>query len=116
MPGSDRYVGLESGPAPSQSGSDLEAARDVLLGDEDSLTYVPTRAMSEQAADLAVAFLADTPVDGGQDVDGVESWLYQDQDVTVDDLTSVLVAQGVITLDELCDGATEKRCVRLGLK
>lgn len=116
VPGSDRYVGLESGPAPSQSGSDLEAARDVLLGDEDSLTYVPTRAMSEQAADLAVAFLADTPVDGGQDLDGVESWLYQDQDVTVDDLTSVLVAQGVITLDELCDGATEKRCVRLGLK
>ena len=52
----------------------------------------------------------------GQDVDGVESWLYQDQDVTIDTLTSVLVGQGVLTLDELCSGATHKRCARLGLR
>ena len=63
VPGSDRFVGLEGGEAPSQAGSDLEAARDVLLGDEESMTYVPTRAMSEQAADVAVAFLADTTVE-----------------------------------------------------
>ena len=50
-----------------------------------------------------------------QDVDGVESWLYRDQEVTVDTLTSVLVSQGVITLDELCTGSTEKRCTRMGL-
>jgi ABC-type xylose transport system substrate-binding protein len=116
VPGSDRFVGLEGGQVPTRSGSDLDAARAVLLGDEDTLTYVPTRAMSEQAADLAVAFIADTPVDDGQEVAGVESWLFQGQDVTIDDLTSVLVAQGVITLDELCGGATEKRCVRLGLR
>ena len=80
------------------------------------MTYVPTRAMSEQAADAAVAFLADAPLEDGEEVDGVDSWLYQDQDVTVDTLTSVLVAQGVLTLDDLCSGATEKRCARLGLR
>jgi ABC-type xylose transport system substrate-binding protein len=116
VPGSDRFVGLEGGAAASRAQSDLEAAREVVLGDEESMTYVPTRAMTEQAADVAVAFLADEPAEGGEEVDGVESWLFQDQDVTIDTLTSVLVGQGVITLEDLCSGATEKRCARLGLR
>src|SRR5918993_499683 len=115
VPGSDRYVGLAGGDV-GQQGSDLEAARDVLMGEEPSMTYVPTRAMSEQAADVALAYLADEPVSDGEDVDGVESWLYDDQEVTVDTLTSVLVAQGAVSLDDLCSGATEKRCARLGLR
>src|SRR5918993_79006 len=48
--------------------------------------------------------------------DRVESWLYDDQEVTVDTLTSVLVAHGAVSLDDLCSGATEKRCARLGLR
>lgn len=116
VPGSGRFVGLEGGEVPRQSGSDLEAARDVLLGDEKSMTFVPTLAMSEQAADVAVAYLAETPAEGGEEVDGVESWLFRDQDVTIDTLTSVLVAQHVVTLDDLCDGDTAKRCARLGLR
>ncbi len=116
VPGSDRFVGLEGGAVLTQEGSDLQAARDVLLGDEKSMTYVPTRAMSERAADVAVALIADTPVTDSQEVDGVESWLYEGQDVTIDELTSVLVGQGVVTLDELCSGSTEKRCTRLGLR
>ena len=116
VPGSDRFVGLEGGTVPRQSGSDLEAARDVLLGDEKSMTYVPTRAMSEQAADVAVAFLAEIPAEGGEEVDGVDSWLFRDQDVTIDTLTSVLVGQRVLTLDDLCAGDTAKRCARLGLR
>lgn len=116
VPGSDRFVGLEGGDVPTQSTDDLQAARDVLLGDEESMTYVPTRAMSEQAADVAVALLAGTPVTDARKVDGVDSWLYEHQEVTIDDLTSVLVAQGVLTLDELCSGTAEKRCEKVGLK
>lgn len=116
VPASDRYVGLAGGTVPTQRGSDLDAARDVVLGEAESMTYAPTQAMSERAADLAVAFLADTPVADGEVVDGVESWLYEDQEVTVDTLTSVLVGQGVLTLDQLCSGETEKRCTRLGLR
>lgn len=116
VPASDRYVGLSGGTVPTQRGSDVDAARDVILGEEEMMTYAPTQAMSERAADLAVAFLADTPVADGEVVDGVESWLYEDQEVTVDTLTSVLVGQGVLTLDQLCSGETEKRCTRLGLR
>lgn len=116
VPGSDRFVGLEGGQTASRTESDLEAARDVVLGDEESMTYVPTRAMSEQAADVAVAFLADSPVEDSEEVDGVQSWLFEDEEVTIDTLTTVLVGEGVVTLDELCSGATEKRCARLGLR
>lgn len=116
VPGSDRFVGLESGSVPRQTGSDVEAARDVVMGKEESMTYVPTGPMSDRAADLAVAYLADNPVEGGVDVDGVESWLYSHSDVTVDTLTSVLVAEGILTLDDLCSGSTRKRCARLGLR
>ena len=116
VPGSDRFVGLESGAVPRQQGSDGEAARDIILGKEASMTYVPTGPMSDRAADLAVAYLADNPVQGGVDVDGVESWLYGDREVTVDTLTSVLVGEGILTLDDLCSGSTRKRCARLGLR
>ncbi|NYE37270.1 ABC-type xylose transport system substrate-binding protein [Nocardioides cavernae] len=116
VPGSDRFVGLAGGALPTQRGTDLAAAREVLLGDEEAMTYVPTGAMSERAADVAVAFLADTPAADAEVVDGVESWLYESQEVTVDTLTSVLVGQGVVTLDDLCSGETAKRCVRLGLR
>ncbi len=116
VPGSDRFVGLVGGALPTQAGSDLAAARGVLLGEEKSMTYVPTRAMSEQAADVAVGYLADEPLVGDEEVDGVESWLHQYQEVTIDSLTSVLVGQGVLTLDELCGGEAAKRCARLGLR
>ena len=116
VPSSDRFVGLVGGALPTQAGTDLAAAREVLLGEERSMTYVPTRAMSEQAADAAVGFLADEPLAGDEEFDGVESWLHRDQEVTVDSLTSVLVGQGVVTLDELCAGETAKRCARLGLR
>ncbi|MFC7727811.1 hypothetical protein ACFQW6_22090 [Nocardioides sp. GCM10028917] len=116
VPGSDRFVGLESGSLPRQTGSDVEAARDIVRGEEKTMTYVPTGAMSDRAADLAVAYLADEPVEGGEDVDGVESWLYSDRDVTVDTLTSVLVAEGILTLDDLCHGDTRQQCARLGLR
>jgi ABC-type sugar transport system substrate-binding protein len=116
VPGSDRFVGLESGTPSGRSGSDVEAAREVLMGKEKSMTYVPTGDMSDRAADLAVAYLADNPVEGGVDVDGVESWLYRDHQVTVDTLTSVLVAEGIMTLDDLCSGTTRKRCASLGLR
>jgi ABC-type xylose transport system substrate-binding protein len=116
VPGSDRFVGLQGGDVPTQRGSDLEAARDVLLGKEKSMTFVPTMAMSERAADVAVALMAGTPVPDAQEVDGVQSWFYEDQVVTIDSLTSVLVAQGAVTLDDLCSGETGKRCDRYGFR
>ncbi|GAA1926112.1 hypothetical protein [Nocardioides hwasunensis] len=116
VPGSERFVGLTGGDVPERAGSDLDAARDLVLGEEKTMSWVPTRAMSERAADVAVAFLADIEPPDGEDVDGVETWLYEEQDITLDNLTSVLVAQGILSLDDICGGETAKRCARLGLR
>lgn len=119
VPGAESHVGLrQAADAQGDADSDLAAARDLILGERSSMTYVPTEAMSEQAADVAVALLADTAVlDGPVEVEedeGVQSWLFEAQDVTLDTLTTLLVGQGVLTLDELCEGETAKKCAKLG--
>ncbi|MEO5664552.1 MAG: hypothetical protein ABIR39_14860 [Nocardioides sp.] len=116
VPGADWFVGLAD-PATPASGvtSDLEAAREIISKDRDSFTYVPAAAMSAKAADVAVGELADEPVGEPVDHEGVDSWLFESVEVTVNDLTSVAVASGAMTLAELCDGDTAKRCARLGL-
>lgn len=116
VPGADWFVGLAA-PAspPGDVDSDVEAAREVILRDRDSFTYVPAAAMSSKAADVAVGELADEPVGESVDHEGVPSWLFESSAVTVNDLTSVVVAQGAMTIAELCAGGTAKRCAKLGL-
>ena len=116
VPGADRFVGL-SEPAPSAEGadSDLEAARELILRDRDTFTFVPAAEMSVKAADVAVGELVGDPVDGSVDEEGVPSWLFEPVEVTVNDLTTVVVARGALTLDELCAGDTATRCAMLGL-
>lgn len=118
VPGADRFVGVaepitgdDSGPA---ADSDLEAARQVVAGTRPSMLHVPATAMSEQAADVAVGLLADDEVEGAEDFEGVPSWLHAVTEVRLARLTGVLVRDGTITLDELCSGATARRCERLG--
>ena len=119
VPGADRHVGLVGEDLDAdepQPGSDLDAARELILGDRSSMTYVPTVEMSRQAADVSGALLEGSPVPGGEEVEGVESWTYETQEITLDSLTTVLVGQGILTIDELCEGETATRCAGLGLR
>jgi ABC-type xylose transport system substrate-binding protein len=118
VPGSDRFVGLADDATPSASGqgSDIQAAREVVLGERERMTHVPAQAMSEQAADVAVALLAGNPVADGVEHEGVTSWLYDTTDVRLGNLTTVLVGEGVLTMDDLCEGSTARRCEKLGLR
>lgn len=118
VPGADWFVGTaepvepdDSGP---EAGSDLEAARQVVTGERRSMLHVPATAMSEQAADVAVGILADDEVEGAEDLEGVPSFLHAVTEVRLADLTSVLVREGAVTLEELCSGSTARRCERLG--
>jgi ABC-type xylose transport system substrate-binding protein len=116
VPGADWYVGLaDPATAVDDVDSDLEAAREVILRDRDRFSYVPAAAMSSKAADVAVGELADEPVADPVDHEGVPSWLFDSTEVSVKDLTSVVVASGAMTLAELCSGSTAKRCAKLGL-
>lgn len=120
VPGADWFVGLAEPAAPttgvdSDADSDIAAAREVILKDRDSFTFVPARAMSAKAAEVVVGQLADKPVGDSTDHEGVPSWLFETVDVTVNELTSVVVADGAMTLADLCEGETAKRCSSLGL-
>ncbi len=114
--GADRFVGLTEPVEPAEGAdSDLEAAREVILRERTSFTFVPAAQMSAKAAEVAVGELVDKPVGGSVDVEGVPSWLYEPVEVNVQDLTSVVVGAGALTLDELCSGDTAERCGKLGL-
>ena len=116
VPGADWFVGLADPAAPTGGvDSDLEAAREVISRDRDEFTFVPAAAMSVKVADVAVGELAGEPVSEPSDHEGVPSWLFESVEVTVNNLTSVVVASGVMTLAELCAGDTAKRCAKLGL-
>lgn len=118
VPGADRFVGVAEPLARDDVGppadSDLEAARQLVTGPRRSMLYVPATAMSEQAADVAVGILADEEVEGAEDFEGVPSWLHTATEVRLVDLTSVLVRDGAVTLEDLCSGATARRCEQLG--
>ena len=116
VPGADWFVGVAVPATPATGvSSDVEAAREVISKDRDSFSYVPAATMSTKAAEVAVGELADEPVGESVDHEGVDSWLYESVEVTVNDLTSVVVASGAMTLAELCSGDTAKRCAKLGL-
>ncbi|WP_107772018.1 type 1 periplasmic-binding domain-containing protein [Nocardioides sediminis] len=118
VPGADWFVGTAEPVVPDDSGpeagSDLEAARQVVTGKRRSMLHVPATAMSEQAADVAVAVLAGAEVEGAEDLEGVPSFLHAVTEVRLADLTTVLVGQGAVTLEELCSGSTARRCERIG--
>jgi ABC-type xylose transport system substrate-binding protein len=116
VPGSDLFVGLtEPVDPPEGADSDLEAAREVILRDRKSFTFVPAAQISTRAAEVAVGELVGKPVDGSVDTEGVPSWLFEPVEVNVQDLTSIVVAAGALTLEELCSGDTAERCGKLGL-
>lgn len=120
VPGADWFVGMSTPPtAIDDVDNDLEAAREVISRDRKSFDFVRAGEMSQRAADVAVAVLADEPVEesAGEPVEheGVSSWLVEPVPVTVNDLTTVVVASGAMSLAELCEGATARRCDRIGL-
>lgn len=117
VPGSDRFVGMTEplDPDVAGQGSELDAAREVVAGDRRSMVHVPALDISEQAADVAAGLVEGRPVPDGEEHEGVQSWLYETTEVTLANLTTVLVGEGVFTLEELCEGDTARRCTRLGL-
>ncbi len=114
--GADWFVGLDQPASTADgAGSDLEAAREVILRHRHSFIFVPATQISVQAADVAVGELVEQPVSRSVEHGGVPSWLFEPAEVTVNDLTSVVVATGAMTLDDLCAGETAQRCIKLGL-
>ena len=115
VPGADWFVGVARRRRRDGVDSDLEAAREVISQGSQDLRLRPGGGDERQGRRRRGRRLADEPVGDSVDHEGVPSWLFEAIEVTVNDLTSVVVASGAMTLAELCEGDTAKRCAKLGL-
>jgi ABC-type xylose transport system substrate-binding protein len=114
VPGSDWFVGLPEPVPTSDVEPDLPAARALVAGDIDSYVHVPSLAISSDAATVVVHAMTRTDLEGSVEYEGVPSWLHEPVEVTRTNLTTVLVADGLVSLDEVCEGQA-RACRRLGL-
>jgi D-xylose transport system substrate-binding protein len=71
--------------------------------------------LAEQAADIAVTLATGGRVKGGEDVDGVTTFVFQPIVVTLENLTNTVVRDGIYTPQDICQGPVQDRCVVLGI-
>lgn len=108
-------AGVRRPPALVGPEAGLEAARRIVTGDQAMSVYEPYGTVATQVADVVVALLTGDEPAGGEEVEGVESWTFEARPVTLASLTSTMVHDGAIGLDELCAGGLRARCTALGL-
>lgn len=114
VPGADWFVGVTTPVAGSGFASDLEAARALVAGKEKSFSHVPTAAISAQSATVAAHAMARAELTAPGEYEGVPSWTYEPVEVTLANLTTVLVGPGLLDVEDICVEDAE-RCARLGL-
>lgn len=108
-------AGREDGPALVGPDAWLQTARRIVGGSQDAAAYVPWHHVGTRVADVVVPLMTGGRPRGGEDVDGVQSWTVEPQQVTIDTLTGTMVRDGAVDLDRLCAGRTRVRCTTLGL-
>lgn len=107
--------GVAGQPALLGPGARLDTARRIVTGDQAMSVHEPYERAATQVADVVVALLTGGEPRGGEDLDGVRSWPFEVEPVTLDSLTSTMVHDGAIDLDDLCAGPVRRRCTSLGL-
>jgi ABC-type xylose transport system substrate-binding protein len=108
-------AGREGGPAVVGPDAWLSTARRIVAGSQDAAAYVPWHHVGTRVADVVVPLMTGGRPRGGEDVDGVQSWTVEPQQVTIDTLTGTMVRDGAVDLDRLCAGRVRARCTTLGL-
>lgn len=111
-------LGVKPKEFPYITGQDasLEAVRRIVRGEQAMTVYKPIVAEANQAADVAVALVTGSKVTGTQTVEGVPSFVFTPQAVTLNNLADTVVRDRLYTLDQICDPDTLRACQRLGLR
>jgi D-xylose transport system substrate-binding protein len=95
--------------------ADLAALRRIVMGRQTLTVFKSFPREAEQAADLAVTLATGRTVEGGEDVEGVPSFIFDPIVVTLDNLTDTVVRDGVYAAATICQGPVRARCVELGI-
>lgn len=111
-------LGVARGDRPWISGQDaeLEAVRRVVAGEQGMTVYKQIRDMAQQAADAAIDLMLGETPEGTTEYQGVPATLVEPVAVTPRNVAATVVRDGVHTLEEICDGDTQRACERLALR
>jgi D-xylose transport system substrate-binding protein len=112
-------VGPAALPVVVGQGADLEAVRRLVTGRQLLTVWTDAREMAGRTAQVAAALARgkDVPEGAGttRQVEGVPTDVVAPVAVGRDDVAQVLVRQGAVSIEELCDAATRPACQRAGL-
>lgn len=102
---------------PPVTGQDAELAgiQRILSGDQYVTVYKAMKPEAEKAAQVAVLLArGGTPV-GDTVIDGIPSTLLSSASVTVDEIAGTVIADGFLTVKQICTSAYERACAEHGL-
>ncbi|TXK17840.1 sugar ABC transporter substrate-binding protein [Homoserinibacter sp. GY 40078] len=108
-------------PLPPVTGQDAEVAglQRILTGDQYMTVYKALRPQARLAAELAIDLVNDRQIDGETSIDvqgsTVPTYLLDPVAVTASDIGPVVIADGFITLEQLCTPDYEEACRAAGL-
>jgi D-xylose transport system substrate-binding protein len=105
-------------PIPIITGQDAELAaiQRIVAGDQYMTIYKPIKQQAQLAAELAVKLLKGEPLEADTMFEGTPATLLEPLVVTLDDIMSTVVADGLYTLDQICTADYAEACEEAGLR
>ena len=104
-------------PIPPVTGQDAELAgiQRIVAGDQYMTIYKAIKAEAEKAAELAVGLLRGEKPAGDTQVEGIESFLLPPVAVTIENLKDSVIADGFLTVSEICTADYVDACTKAGI-
>ena len=110
-----RAAGLDPVPPVTGQDAELAAVQRIVAGDQYMTVYKAISQQARMAAELAVRLLrGELPV-GTARVEGVPAVLLTPVAVTRENVLSVIVHGGVLTVEQICTPAYRQACLDIGL-
>ena len=105
-------------PLPVVTGQDAELAgiQRIVSGDQYMTIYKAMKAQATLAAEIAVALANDEPVTGDLEFNGTPATLLPAVVVTIDNIMTTVVADGIYTVAEICTPEYAAACAAAGIK
>jgi len=105
-------------PLPIVTGQDAEisALQRIIAGDQYATIYKAMKQQAELAAVVADQLARGETVEGDLTVEGTPATLLDGVIVTVDNIMSTVIADGIYTVDEICTPAYAAACAAAGIE
>lgn len=110
-----RSAGVPTVPPVTGQDAELAGIQRILSGDQYVTVYKAIKPEAEKAAQVALLLAQGGTPEGDTVIEGIPSTLMTSVTVTVDDIASTVIADGFLTVGQLCTSAYAKACAAHGL-